>query len=99
MLLTDNRTSGKEQIDRNRIIRVQTPQCYRYGLIRSLYEQADKDKKDDFVYANVLALNYGVEIFFSKGSNNNIKITTKEDIALFKALLYYLDCMESEEEK
>lgn len=99
VLLTENRTSGKEQIDRNRIIRVQTPQCYRYGLIRSLYEQADRDKKEDFVYANVLALNYGVEIFFSKGSNNNIKITTKEDIALFRALLYYLNCSESEEEK
>lgn len=98
VLLTENRTSGKEQIDRNRIIRVQTPQCYRYGLIRSLYEQADRDKRDDFVYANVLALNYGVEIFFSKGTNNNLKITTKEDIALFKALLYYLEHSESEEE-
>lgn len=99
VLITENRTSGKEQIDRNRIIRVQTPQCYRYGMIRSLYEQADRDNRDDFVYANTMALHYGVEIFFSKGSNSNIKITTKEDIVLFKALLFYLDCLESEEEK
>ena len=99
VLLTENRTSGKEQIDRNSIKRVQTPQCYKYGLIRSLYEQADKDGKDDFVYANTMALHYGVEIFFSQGSNSNIKITTKEDIVLFKALLYYLDSLENGEEK
>lgn len=99
VLLTENRTSGKEQIDRNRIMRVQTPQCYKYGLIKSLYLRADEDGRDDFVYANTLALNYGVEIFFSKGSNSNIKITTKEDIVLFKALLYYLDCLEDGENK
>lgn len=95
VLLTENRTSGKEQIDRNSIIRVQTPQCYRYGLISSLYAQAEKDEKEDFVYANTMALHYGIEIFFSKGSNSNIKITTKEDIVLFKALLHYLDCLEN----
>ena len=99
VLFTENRTSGKEQIDRNNIMRVQTPQCYRYGLIRSLYEQSDKEGRDDFVYANTMALHYGIEIFFSKGSNSNIKITTKEDIILFKALLYYLDCLENGEEK
>lgn len=99
VVFTENRTSGKKQIDRNNIIRVQTPQCYKFDLIRSLYEQADKDCKEDFVYANTMALHYGIEIFFSKGSNSNIKITTKEDIVLFKALLYYLDCLERSEEK
>lgn len=99
VLLTENRISGKEQIDRNRVIRVQTPQCYKYGVIRSLYEQADRDGRDDFVYANTMALNYGVEIFFSKGSNNNIKITTKDDIVLFKVLLHYLESMKSEDKE
>lgn len=98
VLLTENRTSGKEQIDRNRIIRVQTPQCYKYGMIKSLYEQAERDGRDDFVYANTMALHYGVEIFFSKGSNSNIKITTKDDITFFKVLLHYLDSLESGEE-
>ena len=97
VVLTENRTSGKEQIDRNRIVRVQTPQCYNYGLIKSLYEKADKDNREDFVYANILAMNYGVEIYFSKGTNNNIKITTKDDIALFRALLYYINNAEGEE--
>lgn len=97
VVLTENRKSGKGQIDRDKIVRVQTPQCYRYGLIRSLYERADEDKRDDFVYANILALNYGVELFFSQGSNNNIKITTKDDLALYRALLYYLKCAEGED--
>lgn len=97
IVLTENRLSGKEQIDRNRVIRVQTPQCYKYGLIKSLYEKAETDKREDFVYANILAMEYGVEIFFSKGTNNNIKITTKEDIALFQALLYYINNAEGGE--
>lgn len=42
-------------------------------------------------------MNYGVEIYFSKGTNNNIKITTKDDIALFRALLYYINNAEGEE--
>lgn len=96
VLFTNNRTSGKKQIDRNSIMRVQTPQCYEYGLIKSLYERAEADQKEDFVYANTMALHYGIEIFFSKGTNNNIKITTKEDIVLYKALLYYLECLENE---
>lgn len=99
VLLTENKTSGKEQIDRSRIRRVQTPQCYQYGMLKALYEKADIDGRDDFVYANTMALHYGVEIFFSKGSNSNIKITTKDDIVLFKALLYYLSCIEDGEEK
>lgn len=99
VLLTQNRTSAKEQIDRNNIIRVQTPQCYQYGLIKSLYEKSDIDGRDDFVYANTMALHYGVEIFFSKGSNNNIKITTKEDIVLFKALLSYREFLEDGEDR
>ena len=97
IVLTETRISGKEQIERNRVIRVQTPQCYKYGLIKSLYEKAETDKREDFVYANILALEYGVEIFFSKGTNNNIKITTKEDIALFRALLYYINNAEGGE--
>ena len=97
VVLTENRLSGKEQIDRNRVIRVQTPQCYKYGLIKSLYEKAEADKREDFVYANILSMEYGVEIFFSKGTNNNIKITTKEDIALFRALLYYINNAEGGE--
>lgn len=97
VVLTENRLSGKEQIDRNKVIRVQTPQCYNYGLIKSLYEKAEVDKREDFVYANILAMEYGVEIFFSKGTNNNIKITTKEDIALFRALLYYINNAEGGE--
>lgn len=99
VLLTENRISGKEQIDRNRIIRVQTPQCYKYGIIRSLYEQAEREGRDDFVYANTMALHYGVEIFFSKGSNSNIKITTKDDIAFFEVLLRYLNGVKSKGEE
>ena len=38
------------------------------------------------VYTNTLMLELGAELHFSLGSNKNIKITTLEDIDIFKAL-------------
>ncbi len=83
---TEDQISGNSQIERSKIMRVQTPQTYRYDLIRSLYERAEKDNKHDFVYANTMAIEYGTRIYFSAGFDCNIKITTKEDIAFYKAM-------------
>ena len=86
VIKTTDGISGVEQIDRNSFLRVQTPQAYRYGLLLSLYERAEAEGIHDFVYANTMAIKYGVRIFFSKGFTCNIKITTKEDIAFYKAM-------------
>lgn len=83
---TNDQISGNSQIERSKIMRVQTPQAYRYGLIKGLYEKAEKENIHDFVYANTMAITYGVRIYFSLGCDCNIKITTKEDIAFYKAL-------------
>ena len=83
---TNDYVSGDEQIDRSSFLRVQTPQTYKYSLIKSLYERADEENKHDFVYVNTMAITYGIRIYFSKGFDCNIKITTKEDIAYYKAL-------------
>ncbi len=87
VVITDDQRSGIEEIDRSKIRRVQTPQAYRFGEIFPLYEKAKEAGRHDFVYVNTLAINYGMRIYFSRGFSNNIKITTKEDIALYKALL------------
>lgn len=86
VIKTDDQISGTEQIERSSFLRVQTPQAYRYGLIKSLYEKSELEDKHDFIYANTMAISYGVRIFFSKGFDCNIKITTKEDIAFYKAM-------------
>lgn len=89
IIITDDQVSGNSEIDRSKIRRIQTPQAYRFGLIYPLYEKAEKDNLHNFIYANTLAIHYGVRIFFSEGFDNNIKITTKEDIALYKSLLEF----------
>lgn len=89
IVLTDDKISGTEQMDRDRIMRVQTPQTYRFGTILHLYERCDKENIHDIVYANIVAIRYGERIYFSRGFTNNIKITKKEDIALCESLIRF----------
>ena len=89
VVCTSDGISGNTQVDRNSFVRVQTPQMYRYGLIKELYEKAERDGLNNFVYANTLAIHYGTTIYFSKGFNYNYKITTQDDLPLYKALLNF----------
>lgn len=89
VVLTSDGISGDAEIDRNSFMRVQTPQMYNFRLIRELYEKAEADGRNDFVYANTLAIHYGTRIFFSPGFFYNFKITTKDDLPLYKALLNF----------
>lgn len=83
---SDDGFSGKENIGRNQIMRVQTPQAYRYGKALEIYKRAEKEHIEDEVYINTLMLRMGEKVYFSKGSNKNLKITTAEDIDIFKAV-------------
>jgi 2-C-methyl-D-erythritol 4-phosphate cytidylyltransferase len=89
MILTNDGISGDEQLDRSKVMRVQTPQAYNYGMALSMYEHSERENRHDFVYADILAIHCGYKVFFSVGFSNNIKITTKEDLAIFKALLKF----------
>ena len=91
VLYTSNQVFGDKQVDRNSIMRVQTPQAYHYGELLSLYKRSTEEGLNDFVYANTLMLHYGKRIYFSKGFVNNIKITTTEDLALCETLLKFDD--------
>lgn len=68
---------------------VQTPQAYRYGDILDAYTDGFEKKIGihSSAYANTLMSDMGIKLFFSAGSTKNIKITTKDDIAIFKAML------------
>lgn len=89
VIYTNDGKSGDKELDRNSIMRVQTPQAYNYGLMLELYERAEKENKHDFVYADLVLVHYGLPVYFSKGFTNNIKITRKEDIPLCKALMNF----------
>lgn len=85
---TDDGKSGAEGIARQEIMRVQTPQAYKYGKARWAYEEADRRGIKGEVYINTLMLRLGERVYFSKGTDKNVKITTIEDLEVFKALLH-----------
>ena len=73
------RDSENGTLDRSRLYSVQTPQGFRFGLIRDAVEQACKDGfygTDD----GSLAERAGVMPVIVPGSYSNIKITTPEDL-------------------
>lgn len=78
--------SGDEIIDRKDIMRVMTPQAYRYEKAVWAQEEAQRQGITDAVYINVLMAKLGERLYFSRGSAKNIKLTTMEDIEIFKAL-------------
>ena len=61
----------------------QTPQTFRFDIIREAYEQAKDEVTDDA--ALVEALGYKVKVYM--GSYENIKVTTVEDLALAEFIL------------
>lgn len=87
---TEDQISGNINIDRSKIMRVQTPQAYRYDTLLDLYKRATEIGITESIYANTLLLELGGSVFFSKGSYINMKITTSDDIGLFRTLLKYI---------
>ena len=72
--------------DRDTLMEVQTPQCFRYGIIRECCEYAISQNvtaTDDTALAEML----GYDVFLTKGSYSNIKITTPEDIPVAEEII------------
>lgn len=81
--------STNEYIVRDTLRRVQTPQAYKFGKLFWAYEKAFSEDigVKGSSYANTMMVDLGETLYFASGSDRNIKITTVEDIELFKALL------------
>ena len=84
---TEDGKSGNVNIDRSDVMRVQTPQAYRYADALGMYDEAERRGIRDSIYANTLLLELGGTVYFAKGSTFNLKITTAEDIDHFEAIL------------
>lgn len=87
IVYTDDHESGISDIDREHVMLTASPQAVNYALALKCYEQADKEHRNDFTFTSSLLIHCGERVYFAKGTANNIKITTKSDLALFEALL------------
>lgn len=81
--------STNEYINRDTLRRVQTPQAYYFSKLFSSYERAFREHIgiSGPSYTNTMMVDLGETLYFASGSERNIKITTTEDIEIFKAFL------------
>lgn len=79
----------REYIPRETIRKVATPQAYRYGLLRDAYRRAFAEGIGIYgsAYTNTMMVDLGETLYFAAGSDKNIKLTSKDDLELFKAYL------------
>lgn len=75
-----------EYIDRETIAVMNSPHAFKYWFIDDMYKEAIETGMIDAIEPHTTTLMYamGKKIYFALGSQNNIKITRKEDIELFE---------------
>ena len=83
MLKTEDGISSEVQIPRDNLKTTQTPQC---ASVKTLVE-AHKEALAKGITSSVATCTMGRTLYFSLGSEKNVKLTTTEDLEIFKALL------------
>ena len=87
MMQTEDGVVSTGSYPRNHLKRTQTPQAFRIGDICDLHRRALKAGITNSVASCTLKIEMGEQVYFSAGSEKNIKLTTVDDIDIFKALL------------
>lgn len=89
IFVADDEKSTVKYIPREALRRVSTPQAYRYGMLDEAYHEAYEKEIGIYgsSYTNTMMVELGKRLYFANGSDKNIKITTKDDLELFKAYL------------
>lgn len=87
MLVTDDQCSSDNSYPRDNLKRTQTPQGFNLGYICDLHREAIAKGILNSVASCTLMIELGRKCYFCNGSEKNIKLTTVEDLDIFKALL------------
>ncbi len=85
---SDDGISSHVSTEREKLFRTQTPHTYKLEDLLWAHEEAEKKGIKGTAASCMLMKELGKETYFSKGSEENIKITTLEDLRIFKALLH-----------
>jgi len=85
----DDPTTTTQYIPRETLRRVSTPQAYRFDLLDEGYHRAEAEDigMKGSNYTNTMMVQLGVRLHFAAGSDKNIKLTTKDNLEMFKAYL------------
>ena len=81
-----NGESVVRTLDRTRLRRALTPQCFRYDVLRRAYQDVDVDDAG-LTDESALVEKIGASVAIVEGSARNVKITTKDDLVVAEAIL------------
>lgn len=86
---SENELTTTQYIPRETLRRVSTPQAYKFGKLNWAYHEAFEKKTGIYgsSYTNTMMVELGERLYFAAGSDKNIKLTTKDDLEIFKAYL------------
>lgn len=84
---SENGKSSHVSTEREKLFRTQTPHTYRLDDVLEAHAEAKTRDIKGTAATCMLMKELGKETYFSKGSEENIKITTLDDLRIFKALL------------
>ncbi len=89
IFVMDDEFSTVQYIPRETLRRVATPQAYKFGLLDEKYHEAFEKGVGIYgsSYTNTMMADLGVRLYFAAGSDKNIKLTTKDDLEMFKGYL------------
>ncbi len=89
IFVIDDEESTVSYIPRETLRRVATPQAYRFDLLDSKYHEAFEKEIGIYgsSYTNTMMVELGERLYFAAGSDKNIKLTTMDDMRMFKAML------------
>ena len=87
MVLTDDGITSTGNIDRDHLKRTQTPHGFTLGKMLELHERAKEKGITNTTATCTLMMELGEPVHFYEGSEKNLKLTTLDDMDIFKALL------------
>ncbi|MBE5946951.1 MAG: 2-C-methyl-D-erythritol 4-phosphate cytidylyltransferase [Lachnospiraceae bacterium] len=89
IFVIDDEISTTKYIPRETLRRVSTPQAYKFDKLVWAYEKAFAEEIGIYgsSYTNTMMVELGEKLYFAKGSDKNIKLTTKDDLEIFKGYL------------
>ena len=87
VLETEDGEISNKSIPREKLRRTQTPHGFPLGKILDLHRRAVENGITSSVAACTMMIELGEPVHFYAGSEKNIKLTTVDDIDIFKALL------------
>lgn len=88
MFETEDKVSSNKEISRDRLLRTQTPHIYTLGKLLWAHSEAQKRNITNMAASCSLMRELGEMTYFSKGSEKNLKVTTMDDLEIFKAILH-----------